>query len=123
MRNLTWLQALLIVAHERRATIDEAAALLRSGKEFTTFPATFSPWRTPMYDTVERLIADGHADRVREAGKFAEAKTEWDVTWTPADEHPANELFHAINECNDDDELADIAEFISDMTCDDPIAA
>lgn len=131
MSNLTFLQALLIVAHERRTSIEDAAALLRSGEEFTTFSGIFSQWRTRMYEIADRLIAAGHIERVCEAGQFATLRAETlgphlritDLRWSPDDEHLANELFQAISDCEDADELTDLGEYIESRLDPRPIAA
>lgn len=66
----------------------------------------------------ESLIEAGHADRVKEAGKFAASKLEildlgGDVDWTPDDEGDAhNELFELVDENYDEIALVGFANYV-----------
>lgn len=106
---LTWLQAMLLLAHESRKSIEEASAALRSG-ECRTFSSRFSMESDNMIDIADRLIAAGLAEEVWKAGVFASTKGE---LLTPPEErdetyeilNPAHELLETIHACNDPVEL------------------
>jgi hypothetical protein len=128
---LTWLQAVLLACHESRRGMAEVCEALHAG-ELRTFSSFFYLGSATMTDSVacnvgdfsdlqataELLIEAGHAERVKEAAKFAASKLEildlgGDVDWTPAVEDDAhNLLFELVDENYDEIALVGFAMYV-----------
>ena len=63
----------------------------------------------------ESLIEAGHADRVEEAGKFAEFRADTVIEWEPdAADDAHNELFSLIDASDDDAALKEFADYVAE---------
>jgi hypothetical protein len=113
---LNWLQAVLVLAHESRRSIDAASNALRSG-EVRTFYSLFVSELHTMRTIVDRFVQAGHFEKVATAGAFcsfratALAHGVGGVGFTSTG-HETDELFIAIEQSTNSEELEEIAEYI-----------
>ncbi|WP_428306523.1 hypothetical protein [Lacipirellula sp.] len=132
VETLTWLRAILLICAEARRGLDEVSEALRDGEVRTscaTYVAESCLESTAMIvcnfgdfsdlqAAAELLIEGGHADRVKEAAKFATSKLEildlgGDVDWTPNDEDDAhNLLFELVDENYDEIALLGFSMYV-----------
>lgn len=110
---LGWLQAVLVLAHESRKSIDAASSTLRSG-DVRTFYSLFVSEIHTMRNIVDRFVQAGHFENVATAGAFSSFRATalahgvGGVGFTPTG-HETDELFLPIAQCTDPAELGEIA--------------
>lgn len=136
VETLTWLRAILLICAEGRKALAEVSEALRDGEVRTrcaTYIAESFQESTTVIDSTlscsfgdysdlqaaaESLIEAGHADRVKEAAKFAASKLAildlgGDVDWTPAAEDDAhNLLFELVDENYDEIALVGFSMYV-----------
>ena len=121
---ITWLQAVLALAHESRLTIDEASAALRSGlcRTFSSLYSTENDMNADLHalkKIADRLIKEGHLSEVILAARYGCLRAwslccEAPIPAYPAPTPAVAELFEAVAACEEPEQLEELHAFVED---------